>query len=145
VLLISIRETGALPLFLHLWIDAWARRRAGRKGALVALIGMPAQPDIQSDQAYRYLEGVARRAGLDFLPQERKLPEVRLAKSTFPKSTRRSSPRLPGTEDSRAAKPVPACADDRLSKRARQRSRLFGTAARFDHGGRAERAKAIDC
>jgi hypothetical protein len=82
VLVISVRETGALPLFLHVWIDAWMPRRAGRVGALVALIGVPAQPDTPSDRAYQYLEAVARQAGLDFLPRERKLPAEPPADST---------------------------------------------------------------
>jgi hypothetical protein len=49
-------------------------RRAGRPGAMVALIGVPPQPDAQSGRAHKYLESVTRRVGLDFLPRERKLP-----------------------------------------------------------------------
>jgi hypothetical protein len=83
VLVISVRDAAELPLLLRVWIDAWMPVRAGRPGALVALIGLPAQPDTQSGHAYQYLQAVARRAGLDFLPRERKLPEGR-AVSTPP-------------------------------------------------------------
>jgi hypothetical protein len=95
VLVISVRETGALPLFLHVWIDTWLPRRAGREGALVALIGVPAGQDIQSDRAYQYLESVARRAGLDFLPRERKLSEEPLAASTSLGITAVATPTVP--------------------------------------------------
>ena len=79
VLVISIRDAGELPLLLHVWIDAWLPRRGGRAGALVALIGVPAKPDALSGRAYAYLESIAREAGLDFLPRERRLPEESLA------------------------------------------------------------------
>jgi hypothetical protein len=82
VLVVSVRDTGDLPADLDLWFEAWLPRRAGRAGALVALIGVPPQPDIQSGRAHAYLETVARRAGLDYLPRERKLPPDRSAIST---------------------------------------------------------------
>jgi hypothetical protein len=84
VLVISVRDAGELPLRLHVWIDAWMPRRVGRPGALVALIGVPAQPHTQVGRAHRYLEAVARRAGLDFLPRERKLPKERRAAAPQP-------------------------------------------------------------
>jgi len=84
VLMISVRAAGDLPLILRVWIDAWLPRRARRAGALVALIGLPAQPDAQSDRTHQYLEAVARQAGLDFLPRERKLPEEPLALPMLP-------------------------------------------------------------
>jgi hypothetical protein len=82
VLMIAIRDEGELAHFLCDWIVAWIPRRAGREGALVALIGVPEQQDPQSARAYQYLQDVARRAGVDFLPRERKLPNERLAMST---------------------------------------------------------------
>jgi len=85
VLVVSVRDAGEWPMSLHLWIDAWLPRRAGRAGALVALIGVPGQPDEQSGHAHKYLETVARQGGLDFLPQERKLPEAALSFSSLGK------------------------------------------------------------
>jgi hypothetical protein len=74
VLVISIRDAGELPMSLYVWIDAWVPHRDRHEGALVALIGVPPQPDARSGRAHAFLETVARRAGLDFLPRERKLP-----------------------------------------------------------------------
>ena len=82
VLVISIREGGELPQSLCGWIDAWLPKRAGRPGALAALIGVPPQPDAQIGHAHAYLAGVARRGGLDFLPRENRLPAGPLAFST---------------------------------------------------------------
>jgi len=80
VLVISVRDAGQLPVSLCIWIDAWMPNRVGPVGgALVALIGVPPQPDTQSGRAYAYLESVAKRAGLDYLPNERKLPSKALA------------------------------------------------------------------
>jgi hypothetical protein len=62
-------------------------RRAGRAGALVALLGVPARPDALSWRAHEYLEAIARQAGLDFLPRERKLPEESVAPSTLARIT----------------------------------------------------------
>jgi hypothetical protein len=84
VLVVSVRDEAELPLVMHVWIDAWLPRRAGLAGALVALIGVSAQPDARSGRAYLYLEAVARRAGLDYLPRERKLPKVPPAVSRLP-------------------------------------------------------------
>jgi hypothetical protein len=85
VLVISVRDVGDLPLLLHAWIDGWMPRRAGRAGALVALLGVPARPDALSGRAHEYLEAIARQAGLDFLPRERRLAEESLARSTLPR------------------------------------------------------------
>jgi hypothetical protein len=82
VLVVSVRDAGDLPANLDLWIQAWVPRRVGRAGALVALTGVPPQPDTRSGRAHPYLETVARRAGLDYLPRERKLPENLPAVST---------------------------------------------------------------
>ena len=81
VLVISVRDAGDWPASLHVWIDSWLPKRAGREGALVALIGVPGRPDSQSGRAHQYLATVARKAGLDFLPRERKLPATASASS----------------------------------------------------------------
>ena len=74
VLVIAVRDTGELPLFLHVWIDAWIPLRCGREGALLAILGIPAQPDAQTGDTRHYLETVARRVGMEYLPRERTLP-----------------------------------------------------------------------
>jgi hypothetical protein len=79
VLVVSVRDTGDLSGELDQWIEAWLPRRAGRAGALVALIGVAPQPDVRSGRSHAYLQITARRAGLDFLPSERKLPQHRSA------------------------------------------------------------------
>lgn len=87
VLVISVRDAGDLPLLLRAWIGGWMPRRAGRAGALVALIGVPTGPDPLSGRAWEYLGAVARQASLDFLPRERRLAEKSLARSTPPRIT----------------------------------------------------------
>jgi hypothetical protein len=87
VLVISVRAAGDLPLMLRVWIDAWLPRRAGRSGALVALIGLSSRPDAPSSRAHQYFQTVARQGGLDFLPRERKLPDEPLTLSVLPPVT----------------------------------------------------------
>ena len=112
--------------YLHVWIDAWLPRRAGRAGALVALIGVPPQPDAQSGRAYHYLEAVARRAGLDFLPRERKLPEE--PSGCLPassKSAHRPTATVPWSEERLASDPRRLCTGDSASERARRRRSII--------------------
>ena len=100
VLIVSVRDAGELPISLYVWVDALLPSRARRAGALVALIGVPPQPDAQSGKAHQYLESVARKAGLDFLPHERKLPEPPFALSSPAKigqAASRTTPLTAGT------------------------------------------------
>jgi hypothetical protein len=73
VILVSVYAADELPLDLYVWIDAWLPRRPLRVGALRALVGVaePRQP--QSVRTLDYLQAVARKAQLDFIPQERQL------------------------------------------------------------------------
>ena len=98
VLVVSVRDSGEWPMSLHLWIDAWLPQRAGRAGALVALIGVPGQPNAGCGRAHPYLAAVARKAGLDFLPRERKLPGAPLAISALPGITPAASLTVPLSE-----------------------------------------------
>ena len=98
VLVVSVRDSGEWPMSLHLWIDAWLPQRAGRAGALVALIGVPGQPNAGCGRAHPYLAAVAREAGLDFLPRERKLPGAPLAISALPGITPAASLTVPLSE-----------------------------------------------
>lgn len=95
VLVVSVRDAGDLSGELDQWIEAWLPRRAGRAGALVALIGVAPQPDVRSGRSHTFLEIAARRAGLDFLPSERKLPPNRSAVSTRSRITPTTSRHTP--------------------------------------------------
>jgi hypothetical protein len=112
VLVVSVRDTGELPTSLSVWIDAWIPGRAGTTGALVALIGVPPQPDAQSGRAYRYLEVAARKAGLDFLPHERKLPEQPWALSNPGKIGQTASRTIPVAAGTSSIRPRLVCAED---------------------------------
>jgi hypothetical protein len=74
--MISVYAADELPLQLYVWIDAWLPRRLSRAGALTAVIGVAEPLDSQSVRTHEYLQAVARRAQLDFIPQERKRPGV---------------------------------------------------------------------
>jgi len=74
VIVISVHAAEELPLELCVWIDAWLSRRPARAGALAALIGVAEQPASQSARTQEYLQAVARKGQLDFVPQERELP-----------------------------------------------------------------------
>jgi len=68
LIVISIHAADELPLGLYVWIDAWLPRRASREGALTALIGADEPQDPQSSSTREYLQAVARKAQLDFIP-----------------------------------------------------------------------------
>ena len=74
VLVIAVRDAEPVPLLLRMWLDAWPSQREGRPGAMVALIGVDAPPHREAGRVHRLLEQVAGKAGLEFLPRERKLP-----------------------------------------------------------------------
>jgi hypothetical protein len=70
VIIVSVHEADELPLDLYAWIEAWLPRRGRREGALVALLA--ARPGLEpSPSARSYLEAVARRSALVFLPERR--------------------------------------------------------------------------
>jgi hypothetical protein len=74
VIMVSVYAADELPLDLYVWIDAWLPRRRSRMGALTALIGVDKPLDAQSVRTHEYLQAVARKAQLDFVPQECKRP-----------------------------------------------------------------------
>jgi len=74
VIVISVYAADELPLDLCVWIEAWLPRRLSRVGALAALIGVADPLDSPSVRTLEYLQSVARKADLDFIPQERKRP-----------------------------------------------------------------------
>jgi len=76
VIVISVYAADELPLELCVWIEAWLPRRLSRVGALAALIGVADPLDSPSVRTLEYLQAVARKAELDFIPQERKRPDA---------------------------------------------------------------------
>ena len=68
VIVVSVHAADELPVGLYVWIDAWLPRRASREGALTALIGADEPQDFRSTHTHTYLQAVARKAQLDFIP-----------------------------------------------------------------------------
>jgi hypothetical protein len=75
VIVISVYAADELPPELCAWINVWLPRRLSRAGALAALIGVAEEPAPQAVRTQDYLQAVARRGQLDFLPHERKLSD----------------------------------------------------------------------
>jgi hypothetical protein len=71
VIVVSVYAAEELPLNLYVWVAAWLPRRPSRAGAMAALIGVAEPQDSQSVRTIEYLQAVARRARLDFVPQAR--------------------------------------------------------------------------
>lgn len=74
VIVVSVHAADELPVELCTWIDVWLPRRPPHMGALAALIGVTGQPGSQADHTQEYLQAVARRGQLDFVPHKRTLP-----------------------------------------------------------------------
>jgi hypothetical protein len=74
VIVVSVYAAEELPLDLYVWFDAWLPRRRSRVGVLAALIGVAEPRGSQSIRTHEYLQAVARRGELDFMPQECKPP-----------------------------------------------------------------------
>jgi len=76
VIVISVYAADELPLNLYAWIAAWLPRRVSRAGALAALVGVNEPLDPQSVRTIGYLQAVAFRGQLDFVPQSRRLTDT---------------------------------------------------------------------
>ena len=74
VIVVSVYAADELPFGLYVWFEAWLPRRRSPVGALAALIGVAEPPGSQFVRTLAYLQAVARKAHLDFVPQERKRP-----------------------------------------------------------------------
>ena len=72
VIVVSVYAADELPIDRYAWGAAWMPRRLARAGALTALVGVAEPLDSQSVRTIEYLQAVARKAHLDFAPQERK-------------------------------------------------------------------------
>ena len=91
VIVISVYAADELPLDLYVWIEAWLPRRLSRRGALAALVGVAEPLDSPSVRTLEYLQALARKAQLDFIPQQRERPAASVVSSidliTEPAST----------------------------------------------------------
>jgi hypothetical protein len=91
VIVISVYAADELPLDLYVWIEAWLPRRLSRRGALAALVGVAQPLDSPSVRTLEYLQALARKAQLDFIPQQRERPAASVVSSmdliTEPAST----------------------------------------------------------
>ena len=95
VILISIHDAKELPVNLCVWIDAWLPRRRLPTGALIALVSVPGQSDVQTDHTRDYLRAVAHRGQLDFLLRERKLPVASRGFFYMEKTAEKANPTTP--------------------------------------------------
>jgi hypothetical protein len=80
VIVVSVYAAEELPPGLYSWFEMWLARRPARGGALTALVGVAEPLDSHSARTFGYLQAVAHKGQLDFIPQERKCPV------TFPAS-----------------------------------------------------------
>ena len=91
VIMISVYAADELPLDLYVWIEAWLPRRLSRRGALAALVGVAQPLDSPSVRTLEWLQALARKAQLDFIPQQRERPAASVVSSidliTEPAST----------------------------------------------------------
>jgi hypothetical protein len=83
VIVVSVYAAEELPLDLYVWFDAWLPRRRSRVGALAALIGVAEPRGTQSVRTHEYLQAVARRGELDFMPQGCKPPIARVSSTNL--------------------------------------------------------------
>ncbi len=74
ILLVSVRAAAELPPALSVWVEGWIPRRGQLAGTLVALLGTSDEPPVEPPPVEHYLQAVAQRAKLDFMPRQRVLP-----------------------------------------------------------------------
>jgi hypothetical protein len=74
VIVVSVHAADELPVELCTWFDVWLPRRPPRVSVLAAVIGVAGQPGSQAERTQEYLQAVARRGQLDFVPHKRTLP-----------------------------------------------------------------------
>jgi hypothetical protein len=70
VMVVAVHAAEELPLDLYVWIDAWLPRRLQRRGVFLALIGARDQLDTGLCHALDYLQAVARKGNLDYVPHQ---------------------------------------------------------------------------
>jgi hypothetical protein len=72
VIVVSVYAAEELPLNLYVWVAAWLPRRFSRVGAMAAMVGVHEPEDSHSVRTIEYLQAVARKAQLEFVPQARR-------------------------------------------------------------------------
>jgi hypothetical protein len=73
VIVVALSGIEALPLPFYTWISSWLPNRLQAGGVLAALMGRTRQAGARSGRLAKYLQEVARVAGLEFLSETRKL------------------------------------------------------------------------
>jgi hypothetical protein len=74
VIVVSLYAADELPLDLYVWINVWLPRRNLREGAFTALIGADRPQDSHSVRTHGYLQAVAHKGQLDFIPLLQPVP-----------------------------------------------------------------------
>ncbi len=74
ILIVAVYATAQVPPALSEWCEGILAHRNHQEGALVALLGLPEQANSRHCELADYLKTSAAKAGLDFLPQEFKVP-----------------------------------------------------------------------
>lgn len=67
LIIFSIHAEGELSAGTTAWIETWLDKRGKRDGALIGLLGTPADPKTEVDLKHRYLRQIAQHGGLDYL------------------------------------------------------------------------------
>lgn len=94
ILLVSIRAATELPPALSVWVEGWIPQRGQLAGTLVALLGTSDEPPVEPPPVERYLQAVAQRARLDFMPRQRVLPAGLPLQAPMPPPTTERAPAL---------------------------------------------------
>ncbi len=82
VIVVAVNAAGELPRDVQAWINAWLPQRPQVSGILIGLLGRSRASDTRSQRTREQLCAVARKAGLDFLVEERtRRPALRPASS----------------------------------------------------------------
>ncbi len=96
VVVVAVRAAERFPLPFYVWADAWVPYHTKGAAALVALMALPQRPIPQMDRARDYLRAMAKQGRLDFLIEERLLPDpapMDPASAPIPLSSRLPLPR----------------------------------------------------
>jgi len=70
-----------VPPVLRNWAETWVDSREGEPGAIVGLVGISAAPDNWVSPRHQYLQELAARARMDYLPQGYFNPDAVSAKA----------------------------------------------------------------